>query len=56
VGASAFYGWVKTPVHTDKTRKKEILEAKACQLFDDHKHAYGYRRLSDVLGKAMKSG
>jgi hypothetical protein len=54
---SAYYAWVKTPEHTDKTRQKAVLEAKARQLFDDHKQTYGYRRLSDALGKAgMKSG
>jgi transposase len=57
VGASAFYVWLKTPADTDKVRQKEELEAKAHQLFNDHKHTYGYRRLSDALGKAgMKSG
>jgi len=57
VSASAFYAWLKTPEDTDKTQQKAVLEAKACQLFDDHKHTYGYRRLSDALGKAgLKSG
>jgi putative transposase len=57
VSTSAFYAWVKTPVHTDKTRQKEILEAKARQLFNGHKQTYGYRRLSDAPGKAgLKSG
>jgi putative transposase len=57
VSPSAYYAWVKTPGHTDKTRQKAVLEAKARQLFDDHKQTYGYRRLSDALGKAgIKSG
>jgi|CXWL01.1.fsa_nt_gi transposase InsO family protein len=57
VSASAFYAWLKTPADTDKTQQKAALEAKARQLFDDHKHTYGYRRLSDALGKAgLKSG
>jgi putative transposase len=51
VSASAFYVWVKKQEDTDKTRQKAALEAKARQLFDDHRHAYGYRRLSDALGK-----
>lgn len=34
-----------------------MLEGKARQLFDEHKQTYGYRRLSDALGKAgIKSG
>jgi transposase InsO family protein len=57
VSASAFYAWVKLPEDTDKTRQREALEAKASELFNDHKQAYGYRRLSDALGKAgIKSG
>jgi transposase InsO family protein len=57
VGASAFYVWVKRPEDTDKTRQKAAFEAKARQLFDGHKQAYGYRRLSNELGKAgLKSG
>jgi len=57
VSASAFYAWLKTPTDTDKTQQKAVLEAKARQLFDGHKHTYGYRRLSDALGKAgLKSG
>jgi transposase InsO family protein len=57
VSTSAYYAWVKTPGHTDKTRQKAVLEAKARQLFYDRKQTYGYRRLSDALGKAgMKSG
>ena len=57
VSASAFYAWAKKPEDTDKTRQREALEAKARQLFDDHKQIYGYRRLSDALGKAgMTSG
>jgi hypothetical protein len=51
VSASAYYAWVKTPEHTDKTRQKAVLEVKARQLFDGHKQTYGYRRLSDALGK-----
>ena len=49
VSASAFYAWLKTPADTDKTQQKAALEAKPRQLFDDHKHTYGYRRLSDAL-------
>ena len=57
VSASAFYSWAKKPEDTDKTRQREALEVKARQLFDGHKQTYGYRRLSDALGKAgMKSG
>jgi transposase InsO family protein len=57
VSASAFYAWAKKPGDTDKTRQREALEVKARQLFDGHKQIYGYRRLSDALGKAgMKSG
>jgi len=57
VSASAFYAWLKTPVGTEKTQQKAALEAKARQLFDDHRQIYGYRRLSNALGKAgMKSG
>jgi putative transposase len=57
VSASAFYAWAKKPEDTDKTRQREALEAKARQLFDGHQQTYGYRRLSDALGKAgMKSG
>jgi hypothetical protein len=57
VSASAFYVWLKTPADTDKVRQKEELEAKARQLFNDHKQTYGYRRLSNELGKAgMNSG
>ncbi len=57
VGASAFYAWLKTPEDTDKARQKAGLGAKARQLFNDHKQTYGYRRLSNELGKAgIKSG
>jgi putative transposase len=52
VSTSAFYAWLKTPEDTDKARQKAVLEAKARQLFDGHKKTYGYRRLSDALGKA----
>jgi putative transposase len=38
VSVSAFYAWLKTPEDTDKTQQKAALEAKARQLFDDHKH------------------
>ena len=45
------------PEATDKAQRKAALEAKAHQLFNDHRHTYGYRRLSDAQGKAgMKSG
>jgi transposase InsO family protein len=57
VSSGAFYAWAKKPEDTDKTRQRAALEAKARQLFDDHKQTYGYRRLSNELGKAgMKSG
>ena len=57
VSASAFYAWVKKPGDTDRIRKREVLEAKARQLFYEHKQTYGYRRLSDALGKVgIKSG
>jgi putative transposase len=57
VSASAFYSRAKKPEYTDKTRQREALEAKTRQLFDGHKQIYGYRRLSDALGKAgMTSG
>jgi putative transposase len=57
VSTSAFYTWLKTPEDSEKSQRKAALEAKARQLFDDHRHTYGYRRLSDALGKAgMKSG
>ena len=52
VSASAFYAWLKRPEATDKARRKAALETKARELFDDHRHTYGYRRLSDALGKA----
>jgi putative transposase len=56
VSASAFYSWTKKP-GTDKNRQREALEVKASQLFNDHRQTYGYRRLSNELGKAgMKSG
>jgi putative transposase len=54
---SAYYAWLKMPGDTEKMQRKAALEAKASQLFSDHKQTYGYRRLSDALGKAgMKSG
>jgi len=57
VSTSAYYAWLRTLEDTDKTRRKAALEAKARELFNDHKQTYGYRRLSDALGKAgMKSG
>jgi len=57
VSKSAFYAWVKTPENIDKTKRKEVLEAKARQLFDDHKQTHGYRRLSDALNKTgLKTG
>ncbi len=44
-------------VPIDKNKQMEKLEAKACQLFNEYKKTYGYRRLSDALTKAgMKSG
>ena len=57
VSPSAFYAWVKNPGDNDRTRKREVLEAKARQLFYEYKQIYGYRRLSDALGKVgIKSG
>jgi transposase InsO family protein len=57
VSASAFYSWAKKPEDTDKTRQREALEAKASEIFIDHKQTYGYRRLSNELGKVgIKSG
>ena len=57
VSTSAFYAWLKTPEDSDKAQRKAVLEAKARQLFDDHKQIYGYRRLSNELGKVgMTSG
>ena len=57
VSTSAFYAWLKTPEDSDKAQRKAVLEAKARQLFNDHKQTYGYRRLSNELGKAgIKSG
>jgi putative transposase len=57
VGASAFYSWAKKPEDTDKLRQGAALDAKASEIFIDHKQTYGYRRLSNELGKAgMKSG
>jgi putative transposase len=52
VSASAFYTWLKTPEDNDKAQQKAALEAKALQLFDGHRHTYGYRGLSDALDKA----
>lgn len=57
VSTSAFYAWVKKPEDTDKIREKEVLETKARQLFNENRQIYGYRRLSDALGKVgIKSG
>jgi transposase InsO family protein len=57
VSASAFYPWAKKPEDTDKTRQREALEAEASEIFIDHKQTYGYRRLSNELGKVgIKSG
>lgn len=57
VSASAFYSWLKTPEDSEKAQRKAALEAKARQLFNDHKQTYGYRRLSNEMGKAgIKSG
>lgn len=55
MSTSVFYMWLKAP--TDINKQMEKLEAKACQLFNEYKQIYGYRRLSDALNKAgMKSG
>lgn len=57
VSTSAFYAWVKKPRDADRIKKKEVLEAKVRQLFYEYKQTYGYRRLSDALGKVgIKSG
>lgn len=57
VSTSAFYAWLKRPEDSDKAQRKAVLEAKARQLFNDHKQTYGYRRLSNELYKAgIKSG
>jgi hypothetical protein len=57
VSASAFYAWLKTPGDIADTQQKAALETRASPLFDDHKLTYGYRQLSDALGKAgLKSG
>ena len=57
VSSSAFYSWLKTPEDSEKAQRKAALETKARQLFNDHKQTYGYRRLSNELGKVgMKSG
>ncbi len=52
VSPSAFYAWAKNPGDTDRTRRREVLEGKVRQLFYENKQVYGYRRLSDALGKA----
>ncbi len=57
VSPSAYYAWVKKPGVADRIRKKEMLEAKAHQFFYKHGQTYGYRWLSDALGKVViKSG
>jgi putative transposase len=57
VSTSVFYAWLRTPEDTDKARRNAALETKARQIFNAHKQIYGYRRLSQELGKAgMKSG
>lgn len=57
INPSAFYAWTKKPDDTGRIRKREVLEGKARQLFDEHKQTYGYRQLSDAPGKAgIKSG
>ncbi|NOS73951.1 MAG: IS3 family transposase [Methyloglobulus sp.] len=57
VSSGAFYTWLKTPQDSEKAQRKVALETKARQLFNGHKQTYGYRRLSNELGKAgMKSG
>ena len=52
VSTSAFYAWTQVTENTDKTKKKEALEAKARELFEASKKSYGSRRLSDALQKA----
>ena len=57
LSTSAFYEWLKNPGDTDRIRKREALEGKVRHLFYEYKQIYGYRRLSDALGKVgMKSG
>jgi putative transposase len=57
VSTIAFYAWLRTSEDTDKARRNAALETKARQIFNAHKQIYGYRRLSQELGKAgMKSG
>jgi putative transposase len=57
VSTSAFYAWVRKPGETDRIMKKAAPETRARQIFYEHKQTYGYRRLSDALGKVgIKSG
>jgi transposase InsO family protein len=57
VSASAYYAWANTPENTEKAKQKTALEAKAKELFYEHRQTYGYRRLSDALCKTgIKSG
>jgi putative transposase len=51
VSTRAFYAWAKTPVDTDKKILQKQLEAKAIELFEDHKNVYGSRRLSEAFIK-----
>ncbi len=51
VSTSADYAWQKVSDDPDKTRQREQLEAKVCELFEANKKVYGSRRLSDALTK-----
>jgi transposase InsO family protein len=51
VSTSAFYAWAKAPEEPDKKGQQKQLEAKAIQLFDENKHVYGSRRLSEAFAK-----
>jgi putative transposase len=57
VSTSAFYAWAQATENTDKIKKKEALEAKARELFEENKNVYCSRRLADALMKAgMEAG
>ena len=57
VSTSAFYAWTQATENTDKIKKKEALEAKARELFEENKKVYGSRRLADALKQAgMEAG
>ncbi len=52
VSTSAYYAWRKVSDDPVKTRAREQLEAKVCELFELNKKVYGARRMSDALKKA----